>query len=129
MTAKKKAVKAGKKTPAKPATAAVDATAALMAVSTAASPDDAKKEIIFQCIVSTFDAQGLNHINNQQDRIVWSTIDDPVIVLLGNGVSDCISAKGFVCPPLAPAFQSLKNMGQVTVVSDLVTGIAGVVTP
>lgn len=109
--------------------AAVDATAALMAVSTTASPEDVKKDTIYRCIVSSFDAQGLNHIQNQQARIVWASIDDPVIVALGDGITNCINAAGFNCTPLAPAFQNLKNMGQVTVVSDLVNGIAVVVRP
>jgi len=137
MAQKKKSGKSGKKSPAaskasQPATLAEtagDVSAALMAVSTTASPEDAKKDTIFRCLVSTFDAQGLNHINNQQAKIVWTTIDDAVIVGLGDGVTNCINAKGFVCTPLAPAFQNLKNMGQVTVVSDLVNGIAVVVTP
>jgi hypothetical protein len=111
------------------AAAAGDANAALLAVSMAAAPDDAKNEAIFLCIVSVFDAQGLNHIDNDQARIVWTTIDDDVIVALGDGITDCITAKGFTCALLAPAFQNLKNMSQVTVVSDLVIGIAVVVTP
>jgi hypothetical protein len=106
-----------------------DATAALLAVSTKATAEDTKNATIFSCVVSTFAAQGLNPINNEQAKIVWTTIDDEVIVALGNGVTDCIDGKGFTCTPLAPAFQNLKNMGQVTVVSDLVTGIAAVVTP
>ena len=108
---------------------AAAATDALLAVSTAAGPDDHKNEIILQCIVSTFDAQGLNHINDQQARIVWSTIDDAVITLLGNGVRDCINSKGFDSVGLAGPFQNLKNTNQVTVVSDLVKGISGLVTP
>jgi hypothetical protein len=103
--------------------------AALMAVSTTASPDDAKKDTIFACIVSNFAAQGLNHIQNQQARVVWTTIDDPIIVALGDGITNCIIARGFECTPLAPAFLNLKNMGQVTVVGDLVNGIAMVVRP
>lgn len=118
-----------KASPPSRAAAAGDATAALMAVSTTASPEDAKKDTIYRCIVSNFDAQGLNHIQNQQARIVWTTIDDPVIVALGDGITNCINGGGFNCTPLAPAFQNLKNMGQVTVVSDLVNGIAVVVRP
>jgi hypothetical protein len=133
----KKAGKGGKKPshpfkslqPATLAAAAGDAKAALMAVSTTAAPDDAKKEAIFACIVATFDAQGLNHINDKQARIVWTTIDDAVIVALGDGTTNCINAKGLACTPLAPAFQNLKNMGQVTVVNDLIAGIAVLVTP
>ncbi|HEX8617753.1 MAG TPA: hypothetical protein VF911_09240 [Thermoanaerobaculia bacterium] len=102
---------------------------ALLAVSTAASPEDHKNEIILQCIVSTFDAQGLNHISGPEARIVWSTIDDAVITLIGNGVRDCINSKGFDSVGLAGPFQNLKNSNQVTVVSDLVKGIAGLVTP
>jgi len=129
--AAKKPGKGGKKTAKAPqATPAADAAnKALMAVSTPASPDDAKKDAIFQCIISTFDAEGLNHIQNQQAKVVWTTIDDAVIVALGRGITDCIDSKGFECTPLAPAFLNLKNMGQVTVVSDLISGIAVVVTP
>jgi hypothetical protein len=112
-----------------PAAAAGDAKAALLAVSTKATPEDTKKAVIFSCIVSVFDAQGLNPINNEQAKVVWTTIDDAVIIALGDGITNCIDGKGFTCTPLAPAFQNLKNMGQVTVVSDLVTGIAVVVTP
>lgn len=124
----KKPAKTKKKPPA-PATTAGDPTAALLAVSTPASAADVKNETIFRCIVTTFDAQGLNHIGNPLARIVWSSIDDAVIVALGDGITNCIIAKGFTCTPLAPAFKNLKNMGQVTVVGDLVSGIAVVVTP
>jgi hypothetical protein len=129
MAGKKGTKKAAKAAHPTLATVAGNANAALMAVSTTAAPDDAKKDTIFRCIVSTFDAQGLNHIQSRQDKIVWSTIDNPVIVALGTGITNCINAKGFVCTPLAPAFQNLKNMGQVTMVGDLTNGIAMVVTP
>ena len=85
--------------------------------------------MIFNCIVVTFTKQGLPTINSQTARIVWSTIDDNVITFLGNGVTNCITAKNFNCPALAPVFATLKEMNQVTVVSDLVTGIAALVTP
>jgi len=129
--AAKKPGKGGKKTAKAPqASPAADAAnKALLAVSTPASPDDAKKDAIFQCIISTFDAEGLNHIQNQQAKIVWTTIDDAVIVALGDGITDCINSKGFVCSPLAPPFQFLKNKGRVTVVSDLIDGIVQLVTP
>lgn len=122
--AKKKAKKKSSTAP-----TAVAAADALMAFSTPASAADVKNEIILRCIVSTFDAEGLNHIGSQQDRIVWQTIDDSVIILLGDGITDCINSKEFHCIPLAPEFQNLKNMGQVTVVSNLVAGIAGLVEP
>ncbi len=109
------------------AAASDDAQAALMAVSTAASPDDVKKAVIFNCIVAEFFAQGFPAINSETARIVWVTIDDDVIILLGNGITNCITAKGYTCPALAPPFQNLKNMGQVTVVSDLVTALAALV--
>jgi len=115
-------------TPLEQAAAAGDATAALLAVSTSATTDDAKKAVIFHCIVSTFFAQGLPSINSQNARIVWSTIDDNVIIAIGNGVTTCIDSKGFHSPALAPVFATLKEMNQVTVVSDLVTGIAALVT-
>lgn len=111
------------------AAAAGDAHAALMAVSTAAGPEDAKRAIIFNCIVTNFHQQGFPEINDQQARIVWTTIPDNIIIALGNGVTNCITAKDFTCPALAPAFQNLKNMGQVTTVADLITGIAVLVRP
>lgn len=111
------------------AAAANDPQAALLAVSTAATADDPKKAVIYNCIVVTFIAQGLPEIGDQQARIVWSSIDDPVILRLGNGITNCITGKGFNCPALAPVFATLKEMNQVTVVSDLVTGIAALVTP
>ena len=117
-------------TPLAQAAAAGDAQAALLAVSTSAAPGDAKKAVIYNCIVLNFTEQGLPTINSQTARIVWSTIaDDTVIILIGNGVTNCVTAKGFNCPALAPVFATLKEMNQVTVVRDLVTGIAALVTP
>jgi len=112
------------------AVAANDPQAALLAVSTSAAPGDAKKAVIFNCIVVVFLEQGFPEINDQSARIVWSTVDDDrVIIALGNGITNCITGKGFNCPALAPVFATLKEMNQVTVVSDLVTGIAALVTP
>jgi hypothetical protein len=116
-------------TPLEEAAAAGDAEAALLAVSTSATSDDAKKAVIYNCIVLTFSQQGMPAINDQQARIVWATIDTNVVTMIGNGVTTCISGKGFHCPALAPVFATLKEMNQVTVVSDLVTGIAALVTP
>ncbi len=128
--AAKKPGKSGKKSsqPQSTTKATDAANKALLAASTPESPDDAKKEIIFRCIVSVFDAQGLNHINDQQDKIVWSTIDDEVIVALGDDITDCINSKGFVCSPLAPSFQFLKNKGRVSVVSNLILSLVELVT-
>ncbi|PYQ28611.1 MAG: hypothetical protein DMF56_15350 [Acidobacteria bacterium] len=106
-----------------------DAAGALLAVSTSATADDAKKAVIFNCIVANFVQQGFPSISNQTSRIVWSTIGDTVIQFLGNGITNCISEKNYQCPALAPVFATLKEMNQVTVVSDLVTGIATLVTP
>lgn len=111
------------------ANAAQDPHAALLAVSTSAAPGDAKKAVIYNCIVVIFLEQGFPEINDQSARIVWSTIEDMVIIALGNGITNCITDKGFNCPALAPVFATLKEMNQVTVVSDLVTGIAALVTP
>ncbi|HUP63316.1 MAG TPA: hypothetical protein VNA69_23200 [Thermoanaerobaculia bacterium] len=119
----------GTKTSLADAAANNDAHAALLAVSTTASPSDVKKGMIFNCIVSEFFAQGFPAIITETARIVWSTIDDDVIILLGNGITNCITARGFTCPALAPPFQNLKNMGQVTVVRDLVTALAALVRP
>ena len=115
--------------PLQDAAAAGDTNAALLAVSTSATADDAKKAVVFHCIVKTFLDQGFPTISDQSSRIVWSTIDDNVIIFLGNGITDCISAQNYDCPALAPTFGMLKQQNQVTVVSDLVTGIAAVVKP
>jgi hypothetical protein len=111
------------------AAAAGNVAAALAAVSTPAAPGAAKRQVILGCIVQTFFAQGFPHINSDQAVIVWGPIPENVIILLGNGVTGCINAGGFNCPPLAPAFMHLKNTDQSTVVADLVTGIAALVTP
>lgn len=105
-----------------------DATAALLSVSTSATADDAKKAVIFNCIVVNFRDQGFPSIGDQTSRIVWSTIGDTVLQFLGNGITACITDKGFHSPALAPVFATLKEMNQVTVVSDLVNGIAAMVT-
>jgi hypothetical protein len=110
------------------AAASSDATATLAAFSKTATPEDQENEVILQCIVSVFASEGFPHISNGEAKIVWSTIDDDVITPLGDGIRDCITAKGFNCMGLAGPFQNLKNMNQVTVVSDLVTGIAALVT-
>lgn len=106
-----------------------DANAALLAVSTSATSEDAKKAVVYNCIVVTFHEQGFPTITAETSRIVWATIDDNVIVALGNGITDCINGKNYDCPALAPTFGMLKQQNQVTVVSDLVTGIAAVVKP
>jgi|ERR1044071_1966801 hypothetical protein len=106
-----------------------DATSALLAVSTSATADDAKKAVIFNCIVVNFRQQGFPSIGDQSSRIVWATIGDTVIQFLGNGITNCITEQNYQCPALAPVFATLKEMNQVTVVSDLVNGIAALVTP
>ena len=101
-----------------------DITKALVKASTKEAPNDAKSDLVYQCVVGAFDKEGLNHIGSPSAKIVWSTIDDEVILSLGDDVTECIRAKGFQCPLLAPAFQFLKNNNKVTVVADLVTTIA-----
>src|SRR5215212_4808123 len=101
------------------AAAAGDTEAALLAVSTSATSEDAKKAVVFNCIVVTFTKQGLPTINSETARIVWSTIDDNVIIGIGNGITRCIKSKDFDCPALAPTFGMLKQQNQVTVVRDL----------
>jgi len=100
-----------------------DATAALMAVSSDATAADSANNAIFQCIVAAFDKEGLNHINNQQAKIVWPDIDDGVIVKLGDDVTSCLAGKGIDVPELAGPFMNLKTGNKTTVVSDLVTAI------
>lgn len=111
------------------AAAAGDANAALMAVSTPASADDAKRDAVFGCIVSTFFAQGFPHIRDETSVIVWPPIPDNVIILLANGITGCITSKGYQAPLLAGAFLNLKSQGQSTVVGDLVAGIVALVKP
>ncbi len=111
------------------AAAAGDTGAALLAVSTSATSEDAKRSVIFNCIVVTFTKQGLPTINNENSRIVWTTFEDNVIIALGNGITKCINAKDYNCPALAPTFAMLKQQNQVTVVRDLVNGLAAVVKP
>jgi hypothetical protein len=105
------------------------AEAALLAVSKPATPEDPKKAVIFNCVVLIFTEQGMPAINDDSARIVWSTIAESVLIAIGNGVTDCITEKGFQCPALAPVFSTLREMNQVTVVSDLVTGLSSLVTP
>src|SRR4051812_47760217 len=101
------------------AAATGDMSAALLAVSTTASPSDS----IFQCVVAAFAKEGLNHISSMTSKIVWPDIDDDVIVKLGDDVTSCLAAKGIDVPELAPAFANLKEGNKTTVVSDLVTAI------
>ena len=95
----------------------------LMAVSHDATEEDSTNDSIFHCIVNAFDKEGLNHINNQQAKIVWPDIDDPVIVKLGDDVTDCLAGKNINVPELAGPFMNLKTGNKTTVVSDLVTAI------
>jgi hypothetical protein len=111
------------------AAAAGDTGAALLAVSTSATSEDAKRSVIYNCIVVTFNKQGLPTINDETARIVWTTFEDNVIIALGNGITKCINAKDYNCPALAPTFGMLKQQNQVTVVRDLVNGLAAVVKP
>ena len=100
-----------------------NATATLMAVSSDATAEDTTNNKIFTCIVQAFDDQGLNHISDQQARIVWADIDDGVIVKLGDDVTECLAGKGIDVPELAGPFMNLKTANKVTVVADLVTAI------
>jgi hypothetical protein len=100
-----------------------DATAALMAVSSDATSADTMNNRIFTCIVQAFDDQGLNHISDQQAKIVWVDIEDDVIVKLGDGVTECLAGKGIDVPELAGPFTNLKTANKITVVADLVTAI------
>ena len=99
------------------------ATTTLFAASTSATPTDATNDRIFKCIVAAFDAAGLNHISSPMAKIVWQIIPDDVITQIGDSITDCLGADTL---ELAPALQNLKNKKQVTVVSDLVDGIAEV---
>jgi hypothetical protein len=106
-----------------------DAASTLLAVSTTATPADTKKAVIYNCVAIIFNEQGFPTMDEQNERIVWSTIEENVVIAIGNGVTDCITGKGYNCPALATVFCTLREMNQVTVVSDLVNGIASLVTP
>ncbi|HJQ39208.1 MAG TPA: hypothetical protein VKB93_18875 [Thermoanaerobaculia bacterium] len=106
-----------------------DAASTLLAVSTTATPADTKKAIIFNCVAVIFNEQGLPTMDEGNERIVWSSIEENVVIAIGNGVTDCITGKGYECPALATVFCTLREMNQVTVVSDLVNGIEKLVTP
>ncbi len=106
-----------------------DAASTLLALSTTATPADTKKAVIYNCVAIIFNEQGLPTMDEQNERIVWSTIEENVVIAIGNGVTDCITGKGYNCPALATVFVTLREMNQVTVVSDLVNGIASLVTP
>jgi len=85
---------------------------------------DSVKNTILECLVSEFETQGLNQINNATARIVWIDIPDDVVAKLGNGVTTCLEGKGVNVPGLAVVFQDFKDSSQVTVVSDVITIIA-----
>ena len=106
-----------------------DAASTLLAVSTTATPADSKKAVIYNCVAVIFNEQGFPTMDEQNERIVWATIEEKVVIAIGNGVTDCITGKGYNCPALATVFCTLREMNQVTVVSDLVNGIASLVTP
>lgn len=86
-----------------------------------------KRAIVKDCVVAAFLAQ-LHVQLEETDTIDWRTIDDRVILKLGDGITDCIIDKGFQCPPLAASFQAAKDNGAITLVSDLINAIAAVVT-
>jgi hypothetical protein len=116
---KKTTAKKGKKKPTGPKSA----TTTLLAASTSATAMDATHDRIFQCIVAAFDDAGLKHISSPMVKIVWQVIPDDVITQIGDSITDCLGAGTL---ELAPALQNLKNQNKVTVVSDLVDGIAEV---
>lgn len=101
---------------------------AVLAASSAESAEDAKESAILQCLISCFTANGFPPLSPSA-KIVWSTIPDNIITLLGNCVRDCINGKGFQSPGWAGPFQTLKDENRVSVVSNLVTSMAGLVTP
>lgn len=98
-------------------------TKALVKASSAESDDHLKEDAVLQCLIAAFDKELQRRISPSA-TIVWSTIDDRVIVKLGDGTTDCIEGKGFQCPQLAVAFQALKDNNLVSLVSDLVKTIA-----
>jgi hypothetical protein len=86
-----------------------------------------KRAIVKDCVVAAFLAQ-LHVQLEETDTIDWRTIDDRVILKLGDGITDCIIDKGFQCPLLAPSFQAAKDNSAITLVSDLINAITAVVT-
>ena len=122
----------GKKSSPKKAASGTITTAAannaLLAVSTDESAQDAKESAILQCLAQCFAASGMPGISPSA-KIVWSKIPDNVIIIIGNCVRDCLTGKGFGSPGWAGPFLILKSQNKVSVVSSLVTAMAGLVTP
>ncbi|HSY47512.1 MAG TPA: hypothetical protein VLC46_01750 [Thermoanaerobaculia bacterium] len=87
-----------------------------------------KRAVVRNCLVAAFVAE-LHQTIGETDTIVWTTLDDRVILKIGDAVTDCIRAKGFGCPLLAPSFQALKDNNLVSLVSSLIDAIVQVVTP
>ena len=103
------------------------ASKAVLAASAAESTQDAKESAILQCLINCFVSNGFPP-PSPSAKIVWSTIPDNIITIIGNCVRDCIRGKGFTSPGWAGPFQTLKNQNQVSVVSNLVTAMAGVIS-
>jgi hypothetical protein len=122
--------KSSKKSSSKKAstTSAATLNATLLASSAAESEQDAKESAILQCLITCFFNNGLPPLSPSA-KIVWSTIPDNIIIIIGNCVRDCINGKGFQSPGWAGPFLNLKEQNRVSVVSTLVAGMATLVTP
>ncbi|HXH38307.1 MAG TPA: hypothetical protein VNN08_06740 [Thermoanaerobaculia bacterium] len=96
--------------------------------SSAAGGTAVKRAVVKNCLVAAFVAE-LHRTIDETDTIVWTTIDDRVILKIGDAVTDCVRAKGFGCPLLAPSFQAFKDNNLVSLVSSLIDSIVQVVTP
>lgn len=118
----------GKKTSSSAGNSPAKANAALLAVSKDASAVDSKESVILQCLVQCFFANGLPALSPSA-KIVWNTIADNILVIIGDCVRDCINSKGFQSIGWAGPFLNLKSQNKVTVVSALVTAMANMVEP
>lgn len=104
------------------------ATAALLAVSKNAADVDTKESAILHCLSRCFFDHGFPALSPSA-KIVWATIPDDVITIIGDCIQQCLQGKGFQSISWAAPFLNLKSQNKVTVVSSLVTAMANVVQP
>jgi len=92
------------------------------------SGSDVKRAVVKNCLAGAFLAE-LHRQIEETDTIVWNTLDDRVILKIGDAVTDCINSHGYNCPLLAPSFQSAKDNNVISLVSALIDALAAAVTP
>lgn len=79
---------------------------------------------IRECVGGALSAAGLPGEIGYEDKIVWGTLPDDVIVRLAAGVTSCLRREGYELPPLGTPFQLLKAENRVTSVAEIVDAIA-----